>query len=158
VIERLPTATIDIVGKNPAPQVIDFANVPGVRLVGAVDDVRPYLADADVAIAPLKIARGIQNKVLEAMAMAKPVVLTSPAAEGIEAIPDKHFVVADTAEDWLENILALERTPEARRQLGAAARELIENEFEWSSRLEPLDALLGFSKRSDRIEQPSPVG
>lgn len=157
LIERLPTASIDIVGKNPSSQLCDFGNLPGVRLIGAVDDVRPYIAAADVSIAPLKIARGIQNKVLEAMAMAKPVVLTSPAAEGIDAVPDKHFVIADSAEDWLDNLMALEKHPEACIQLGAAARELIESEFEWSSRLKPLDNLFGFEKQINREEYPSTV-
>jgi sugar transferase (PEP-CTERM/EpsH1 system associated) len=143
LLRRLPTATIEIVGKDAGTQVQKFAGYAGVRLTGAVEDVRPAIANADVVIAPMKIARGIQNKVLEAMAMAKPVIVTTQAAEGIDAVPDKHFVVADSADAWLDNLMDFARSPEACREMGIAARELIENEFNWSSRLKPLDAVLG---------------
>ncbi|MFN7877950.1 MAG: TIGR03087 family PEP-CTERM/XrtA system glycosyltransferase [Pirellula sp.] len=146
--QHLPTATIEIVGKDANTQAQKFASYPGVQLTGAVADVRPAIADADVVIAPLKIARGIQNKVLEAMAMAKPVVVTPQAAEGIDAVPDKHFVVADSVDEWLENLIALARSPEVCQEMGMAARELIEKEFNWSSCLEPLDALLGIRSSS----------
>jgi sugar transferase (PEP-CTERM/EpsH1 system associated) len=147
--QHLPTATFEIVGKDASPQARKFASYPGVHLTGAVEDVRPAIAAADVVIAPLKIARGIQNKVLEAMAMAKPVVVTPQAAEGIDAVPDKHFVVADSADAWLENLMALARSPEVRREMGMAARGLIEKEFDWSSCLEPLEGLLGIELPKD---------
>jgi glycosyltransferase involved in cell wall biosynthesis len=144
---------LEIVGKNPTMRVRQFSKYPGVHVIGEVNDVRPYLDDSDVAIVPLQIARGIQNKVLEAMAMEKPVVLTSLAAEGIDALPDKHFVIADTADQWLENLAALTKHPEARLQLGAAAREFVEREFDWSVCLEPLDALLGIPPKADKEHQ-----
>jgi sugar transferase (PEP-CTERM/EpsH1 system associated) len=145
----LPNATIEIIGKDANNQAQKFASYPGVQLTGAVEDVRPAIAEADVVIAPLKIARGIQNKVLEAMAMAKPVVLTPQAAEGIDAVPDKHFVIADSANEWIENLIVLARSPEARQEMGMAARELIEQEFNWSSCLEPLETLLGIRSHKD---------
>jgi sugar transferase (PEP-CTERM/EpsH1 system associated) len=142
VRQKLPAATLEIVGKNPTSQVQQFHRHPGVRVIGAVDDVRPWLTTADVVIAPLRIARGIQNKVLEAMAMEKTVLVTSPAAEGIDAIPDKHWVIADSAEAWQENLVSLAKCPEACTQMGKAAREFVEHEFDWSTCLEPLDKLL----------------
>lgn len=141
--QKIPTASLEIIGKKPTSRVHQFGKQPGVHVIGEVSDVRPYLDDADVAIVPLQIARGIQNKVLEAMAMEKPVVLTSLAAEGIDALPDKHFVIADSADQWVEQLATLAKYPEARSQLGTAAREFIEREFDWSVCLEPLDALLG---------------
>jgi glycosyltransferase involved in cell wall biosynthesis len=145
--------TLDIVGKNPGLEISKFVDQPGVRLVGAVEDVRPFIAAADVVIAPLKIARGIQNKVLEAMSMAKPLVLTTLAAQGIEAVSDKHYIVADTAEDWIENLTALARCPGARHQMGEVAREFVELEFNWNTCLRPLDRLLGIHPPVDNSEQ-----
>ncbi|PWG67993.1 sugar transferase, partial [Enterococcus hirae] len=73
----------------------------GVTVTGTVDDVRPYLRHAAVAVAPLRIARGIQNKVLEAMAMARPVVASSQAMDGLELPPEARPTVADSAEEWV---------------------------------------------------------
>jgi sugar transferase (PEP-CTERM/EpsH1 system associated) len=151
--QRLPNLTLDIVGKNPGLEISKFVAQPGVRLVGPVEDVRPFIAAADVVIAPLKIARGIQNKVLEAMSMAKPLLLTTLAAQGIDAVSDKHYVVADTAEDWIENLAALARCPEARHQMGELAREFVELEFNWDTCLAPLDRLLGICSTANRSEQ-----
>ena len=153
VRQRLPNVTLDIVGKNPGLEISKFVDQPGVRLVGAVEDVRPFIAAADVVIAPLKIARGIQNKVLEAMSMAKPLVLTTLAAQGIDAVSDKHYIVADTAEDWVENLAALASCPEARHQMGEVAREFVELEFNWNTCLKPLDRLLGIHPPVDNSEQ-----
>jgi sugar transferase (PEP-CTERM/EpsH1 system associated) len=150
---KVATASLEIVGKNPTPRVRQFGNHPGVHVIGEVSDVRPYLDDADVAIAPLQIARGIQNKVLEAMAMEKPVVLSPLAAEGIDALPDKHYVIADSAEQWRDQLVTLAKYPEARLQLGAAAREFVEREFDWAVCLEPLDALLGIPPKAAKEHQ-----
>ncbi len=148
----LPNLTLDIVGKNPGLEISKFVEQPGVRLVGAVEDVRPFIAAADVVIAPLKIARGIQNKVLEAMSMSKPLVLTTMAAQGIDAVSDKHYIVADTAQDWIENLVALARCPEARHQMGEVAREFVEQEFNWNTCLGPLDSLLGIHPSANDSE------
>jgi sugar transferase (PEP-CTERM/EpsH1 system associated) len=148
----LPNLTLDIVGKNPGLEISKFVGQPGVRLIGAVEDVRPFIAAVDVVIAPLKIARGIQNKVLEAMSMAKPLVLTTMAAQGIEAVSDKHYIIADTAQDWIENLIALARCPEARHQIGEAARDFVELEFNWQTCLRPLDSLLGIHSPADNSE------
>jgi glycosyltransferase involved in cell wall biosynthesis len=148
----LPSLTLDIVGKNPGLEISKFVEQPGVRLIGAVEDVRPFIAAADVVIAPLKIARGIQNKVLEAMSMAKPLVLTTMASQGIEAVSDKHYIIADTAQEWIENLVALARCPEARHQIGEAAREFVELEFNWDACLRPLDSLLGIHSPANNGE------
>ncbi|MBW8897819.1 MAG: TIGR03087 family PEP-CTERM/XrtA system glycosyltransferase, partial [Massilia sp.] len=85
--ERFAGLKFYIVGSRPAPAVQELARLPGVVVTGTVPDVRPYIAHAAVSVAPLRIARGIQNKVLEAMAMATPVVVSPQALEGIDAVP-----------------------------------------------------------------------
>ena len=102
-----PETSFAIVGRNPTSAVSDLSALPGVQVTGAVDDVRTWLSGADVVVAPLRIARGIQNKVLEAMAMAKPVVASAAAAEGIAATNGAHyFVEADVAAE-ADRVIAL---------------------------------------------------
>ncbi len=143
--ELIPAATLEIVGRNPSSALKKLLEREGIRVVGSVDDVRPYLAGADLVIAPLLIARGIQNKVLEAMAMGKPVLATSYAAEGIDAERDKHFVVADSAAEWIQALVRLFNRPELQDRIGAAARKLILEEYTWPSRLDRLNVLLGIA-------------
>src|SRR5207302_49708 len=101
VHRRLPEATFAIVGRRPTAAVKKLAHLPGVGVVGEVPDVRPYLADAAVAVAPLQIARGVQNKVLEALAMGKAVVASPQAIEGLNLQDDVHIVRATTADEWI---------------------------------------------------------
>ncbi len=138
----VPSASLSIVGRKPTPQVRSLEQSPGVRVFGDVADVRPHLGRAAVAIAPLQVARGIQNKVLEAMAMAKSVVASPQALEGISAIDDVHVCVADKAEHWVEQILRLWRQPESRQVMGRQARQFVEDEHCWSACLSPLEELL----------------
>ena len=88
-----------IVGVNPSPSVLALAG-PDVRVTGRVPDVRPYLRHAQVAVAPLQIGRGIQNKVLEAMAMGLPVVATPQAREGLDACQDDELLTAANPADF----------------------------------------------------------
>lgn len=146
--ERFPQITLDVVGRNPNAQVRILDHLPGIRVVGSVDDVRPYLAQAHAVIAPLRIARGIQNKVLEAMAMEKAVLATPEAAEGIDAIPDKEIILNETSEDWIDAVTQLVNHPEIGQQFGTAARELVLRQYNWSQRLQALDRLLGIAEKS----------
>src|SRR3546814_19977734 len=99
---RHANAGFAIVGRNPAPAVRALAALPGVVVAGAVPDVRGWLAAADVVVAPLQLARGIQNKVLEAMAMARPVIASPHAAGGIDAVDGRDLLVAHSGEDITE--------------------------------------------------------
>ena len=139
---RHPTLRFAIVGRAPTAAVQALAG-DGVIVTGAVDDVRPWLAAADVCVAPLKLARGIQNKVLEAMAMARPVVASVAAAEGIDH--GGTLRVADDAVDHAEQILQLLAEPAAAAALGARARDRVLARYDWDARLAPLDALLGLA-------------
>lgn len=133
-----PDACFHIVGRNPAPAVRALASQLGVDVAGAVDDIRPWIASADVVVAPLRIARGIQNKVLEAMAMARPVVASAAAAEGIIAEDGKHFMVAhyDVAMAAAVNALASDRARGAA--MGQAARAHMLQCYQWDAQLAPL--------------------
>ena len=137
-----PDACFAIVGRNPAPQVEALKQMPGVIVTGSVPDVRGWLVAADVVVAPLRIARGIQNKVLEAMAMARPVVASPEAAEGIDARDGTHFLIAaDTAAET-EKIAALLADPDRARSLGQAARARMEERYRWSETLKELPEML----------------
>ncbi|HEX8223227.1 MAG TPA: TIGR03087 family PEP-CTERM/XrtA system glycosyltransferase [Allosphingosinicella sp.] len=146
VMPLLPRARFAIVGRKPAEAVRRLAG-PRVIVTGSVPDVRSWLAAADVVAAPLRIARGVQNKVLEAMAMARPVVASPAAFEGIEAEPGRHLIVADGAEAQAEAIAALLGDPERGRALGRAARARMVEAYRWEARLEPLARLVGLAPR-----------
>ncbi len=137
---RHPTARFAIVGRAPTPAVQALAG-DAVTVTGAVDDVRGWLAAADVCVAPLKLARGIQNKVLEAMAMARPVVASAAAAEGIDHAGT--IRVAADAQDFAAQVLALLDAPADAAELGRAARAQVLRRYGWDARLAPLDALFG---------------
>lgn len=122
-----------IVGARPTQAVRDLEKLPGVTVTGTVPDVRPYIAYAQTAVAPLRIARGIQNKVLEAMAMATPVVVSPQALEGIEAEPGAELVLADGAAAFVEAVSGMLH---ARRDaMGRAARARVERQYSWPSNL-----------------------
>ena len=135
-----PQARFYIVGSNPAAQVRKLADLPGVVVTGRVDDVRPYLAHAAAAIAPMRIARGIQNKVLEAMAMARPVIVSEAGIEGIKAIHGQDVLVARQASDYgqyLEDVLA-----HNYEGLGSSARRRVIRDFCWENNLPLVGQLL----------------
>ena len=129
--DNLPNATWQIVGRNPLPEVWKLAELPGITVTGSVPDVRPYLASAEVAIAPLLIAGGTRLKILEALAMRKAVVSTSIGCEGLAVIPGEHLVVADQPEAFAKAVIMLLNNPEKRKSLGNAGRTLVEAEYSW---------------------------
>jgi sugar transferase (PEP-CTERM/EpsH1 system associated) len=131
ILAQVPTATWQIVGKNPPKVVRRLEEVPGVTVTGSVVDVRPYLAQAAVAIAPILIGSGTRLKILEAWAMGKAVVSTSIGYEGLEAEVGKQLLVADEAEGLVQAIVELLRNPQQRQVLGAAGRALVEAEYSW---------------------------
>lgn len=138
---QLPNVSFWIVGMNPSLAVQALAG-NGVTVTGTVADVRPYLAHADVVVAPLRIARGIQNKVLEAMAMARPVVLAAAPANGLEAESGHDCEIAHSADSFVSLILALLADAGTREAIGQAARARVLARYAWSAHLAVLDALL----------------
>lgn len=140
--QEFPDATLTLVGRNPAPSVRALANLPGVTVTGSVNDVRPYVASAAVAITPLQIARGIQNKVLEAMAMSKAVIGSPQAAEGLLVQQERELLIAREPEQWHGALRRLFTHPELRTTLGSAARQYVQTHHDWPACLHPLEKLL----------------
>jgi sugar transferase (PEP-CTERM/EpsH1 system associated) len=138
-----PGATLAIVGRQPVPAVRRLDAIPGVEVIGSVPDVRPHVAAASVAVVPLRIARGIQNKVLEALAMAKPVIASPSALEGLEVTAGEHVLSAVSVSDWISSLEMLFRDSRFGAQLGEAGREFVETHHSWQACLSPLDPLLG---------------
>ncbi len=139
----LPEASFHVVGRDPPAELRALDGVDGCRVWGGVDDVRPYLIGADAALIPLEIARGVQNKVLEAMAMALPVILTSAAATGIPAEPGRHFAVADSDEALAQRVIDLLSQPRRGWSMSVEARKFVVERMSWPAALALLPELLG---------------
>ncbi len=136
-------ATLHIVGRNPTAAIQRHNVAPGVRIWGEVSDVKPFLAAATCVIAPLLIARGVQNKVLEAMAMARPVLLSPQAATGIDAQDDVHWMVSEAdPHTMLTRIEALLSKQDRGAAMGAAARRFVLEHHAWDAMLSPLDGIV----------------
>ncbi|MDZ7651163.1 MAG: TIGR03087 family PEP-CTERM/XrtA system glycosyltransferase [Burkholderiaceae bacterium] len=142
IAERAPSARFYVVGMNPTPAVQALAADPRVVVTGKVDDVRPYLQHAAAVVAPLRIARGVQNKVLEAMAMARPVVVSAAAAAGIAAQKGVEFESADDADTFAACTVRV-LDPVVGGQMGGLARRRISAAYQWSLSLARFSLLLG---------------
>ncbi len=141
--DRLGEVNFHIVGARPVKEVLNLAAEPGVKVLGRVEDVRPYVWKAAISVAPIRIARGIQNKVLEAMAMGKPVVATEQAFEGIDALPGQDLLVTEDDPDaFAEGVASLWNDMNFATQMGLNAREAVVQRYSWENKLEKLDALL----------------
>jgi sugar transferase (PEP-CTERM/EpsH1 system associated) len=132
-----PSAEFWIVGARPTRAVIRLQNFGGVHTTGSVKDVRPYLAHAACVVAPLRVARGIQNKVLEAMAMAKPVVLTPAALEGLKAEPGREVLIAVESAEFAGSVSSV--ISGGWNGIGPAARARAEQDYRWSHKLMALE-------------------
>ncbi len=146
VRQRQPNARFHVVGRAPTAEVRALEGANGTHIWGEVPDVRPFLAGADVVLAPLSIARGVQNKVLEAMAMARPVVLTPEAATGIGAADKQHYAVAADDAGLVKAILAVLADGPSALALAAAARRFVVTEKSWDAALAPLAELTSHAR------------
>ena len=127
-----PDATLTIAGSEPSARVRDLAGLGNIRVTGYVDDLRPFLAEAAVAVCPMRIGVGIQNKALEAMAMARPVVCSPVAGRALaEAVPTGGVQIADDPDAFAAACVALLARPEAARAAGIAARRYVEGRHRW---------------------------
>lgn len=147
VRQACPQAHFAVVGRNPVAAVQALHGQNGVVVTGEVADVRPWLAAAALVVAPLKIARGVQNKVLEAMAMGRPVIASTGAFLGIDAEPGRDLLVADGAAAQAEAVLALLGDEARAGALGRAARRRMVEGYSWDAQLAPLAAMLGLGAR-----------
>ena len=140
VHQALPDSKFYIVGSSPTKEVQELQHIPGVVVTGRVEDVRPYLHHAKAAVAPMQIARGIQNKILEAMAMEKPVLTTGLGIEGIEEYPEKDVFVSDSPQEivsWVTDKLT-DNIYQATQ-----SRTWLESTYSWPAKLNPLLGYLG---------------
>jgi len=140
--QRRPGVKLAIVGADPSPAVKRLADIPGVSVTGSVPDVRPFVKRTTLMVAPLNIARGTQNKILEAMAMGVPVVASKLAAGGVDAVPGEHLLVADSPAEYANAIVMLFERPEARARLATAGRERIRSHHDWSRSMRRLDGII----------------
>jgi sugar transferase (PEP-CTERM/EpsH1 system associated) len=138
----VPGATFTVCGSSPDKKVRALARLGGVTVTGAVPDVRPYLARAAVGVVPVRIARGIQNKLLEAMAMGLPAVTTTAAYAGLGAQDGRELFVADEPADFAAAVVRLLRDPRLRAEAGRAARAAVETYYRWDRSLAQLDDVI----------------
>lgn len=136
--ERFPALRFHIVGRSPAPAVQALAS-DAVNVTGTVPDVRPFLQHAAAVVAPLRLARGIQNKVLEAMAMARPVVAAGTCVRAIAADPQAGLVAADEVAAYIDSIAAWLADSASADRAGRAARDFVLCSYSWDAHLAGLD-------------------
>lgn len=154
---RRPDAKILIVGADPVASIRRLGELPGVTVTGSVPDVRPYLRRSALMVAPLAIARGTQNKILEAMAAGVPVVTSSVAAGGVDAVPGEHLIVADPPAATAHAVLELMNLPEERKRLALAGRARMLSHHAWGASMQRLDRIIdqcvtATQPRRDRAE------
>ncbi len=155
VRQRRADARLLLIGRRPTPTVQALAREPGVELVGQVPDVRPPLARASVSIVPLTIGRGVQNKVLESLALGKATITSTAALTGLEAEAGRDLVVATTPESWRDQLLELWENPKRREALGRAGRRYVEARHAWSAQLGPLAEILDVPKADASASAPA---
>ena len=137
--QRWPGLRLHIVGRSPAPAVQASWPATPSHVSGTVPDVRPYLQHAAVVVAPLRLARGIQNKILEAMAMGRPVVAAAECTEAIHAEPGRELLSAASIEAFVHEVDALLREPARAAAIGAAGRDCVLRRYAWQAHLSAFD-------------------
>jgi len=142
-----------IVGADPSPAIRALGELPGVTVTGSVPDVRPYIRGSALMVAPLAIARGTQNKILEAMAMGVPVVTSSAAAGGVDAEATRHLLVADAPEEIAAAILRVLENPVERERLASAGRARMLSHHAWPHSMQRLDTIIERCLRSHAARQ-----
>ena len=141
VLKRWPHARFHIIGRSPTAEVLALAG-EHVAVSGTVPDVRPYLQHAAVVVAPLRIARGIQNKILEAMAMARPVIASTECAAAVDANKDTELLTASSPAEYIAELSRVLESPEAAVSIGQAARQRVVEHYSWDAHLAAIDRYL----------------
>jgi len=153
LLERWPTTRFYIVGRSPTPEVQALASEK-VMVTGTVPDVRPYLQHAAVVVAPLRVARGIQNKILEAMAMARPVIASSECAAAVDAVSGQELLTATTPQEFADRASGLLESAETAADMGKAARRRVIERYSWEAHLSGIDHYIAHTT-SKPAGQPS---
>jgi sugar transferase (PEP-CTERM/EpsH1 system associated) len=150
-----PQVKLLIVGADPSPQVRRLGDIEGVKVTGSVPDVRPFVRGAALTVAPLAIARGTQNKILEAMAMGVPVVTSSAAAGGVDAVAGEHLLVADSPPAQCEAIASLLVDRERRGHFARAGRARMLSHHAWPQSMQRLDTIIARCLAAFTVESSS---
>jgi sugar transferase (PEP-CTERM/EpsH1 system associated) len=137
-----PRAEFMIVGSHPTEEVKALGRHTHVTVTGFVEDVRPYLSAATLCVVPLRIARGVQNKVFEAMAAGKAIVATPEPAAGLQAVDNEHLLIGKTPQQMAHQVVTLIRNEEMRRTLGENARAYVEENHDWEPLLTRLAEMI----------------
>jgi len=139
---RLPGLGFQIVGADPSPAIRDLAHIEGVTVTGSVADVRPFVHNACLTVAPLQIARGTQNKILESMAAGTPVICSPEAVSGVDAVAGEHLLVAESPAAWVDGTVALVQSPVRRQALAVAGRARVLERHSWAASMRRMDELI----------------
>jgi len=139
---RVPDVTLSIVGHNPPRRIKHLGKVKGITVTGSVRDIEPFLSIATASVVPLRVARGIQNKILEAMAHGVPVITTSCGLDGIEAVPGKDVLTADYPYDFAEKTVEILKDRTLRQRLSEGSLELVKRKYAWRNNLKQLDYII----------------
>jgi len=138
IIKKYPESRLTIAGMNPVQSILNLTRVKGIEVTGFVDDILPYYHEADFFIAPLRIARGVQNKVLQAFSCGLPVISTSMGAEGIDYTDGENILIADTPDAFFESIEKLIENKHLYQSVKKNALELVKNRYSWDVKLAAL--------------------
>lgn len=136
---KVANITLYIVGKNPSKEVLQLATDRSVIVTGYVEDIRPYIARASVVVLPIIGGFGIKTRILEAMAMGKPVVTTSIGIEGINVMPEENILLADNPKEFARRVIELLNDDSLRNRIGGNARKLMEGEYSWEKMADKLN-------------------
>ena len=150
VREVRPDAVFQIVGRNPTPPVQRLSEIAGVEVVGPVEDVRECLSRARVIVVPLLIARGVQNKILEAMAAGKPVVASPQALAGLGVCHEEDVLAAETPDEWVAALSSVLSDPSKADRVGRNARRYVEDNHQWDTCLRPFSELVESAAAGER--------
>lgn len=137
-----PDAKFLIIGADPSLAIRKLGELPGVTVTGSVADVRPYVRRSSLMVAPLNIARGTQNKILEAMAMGVPVVCSRLAAAGVDAIPEEHFLTATDDDEYVRQIQRIMNSPDERTRLSNSGQSRMRSHHNWDASMKRMDSII----------------
>jgi glycosyltransferase involved in cell wall biosynthesis len=135
---KRPSVRLLVVGKDPSSEIKKMEENPLIRVTGTVSDIRPFLWKSTIAVAPLVYGAGIQNKILEAMAVGLPVVTTSKALFSLGAVPGCQVLLGDTPDEFSTSVLCLLDDPDLRHVVGEAGRLFVKENHDWESISEQL--------------------
>ena len=142
ILRKRGETKLVIVGANPSARIRRLSDRPGVSVTGSVPDVRPYVQRSALMVAPLAIARGTQNKILEAMAMGVPVVTSDIAAGGVDAAPGRHLLTGSSADGYVSAVLRLLAHPDVRREFSIRGRQRMLSNHDWAASMARMDAVI----------------